>query len=61
MSRNPLTPAHEDLRRAVQWLGEQPRIDADVLEEASQRFDLSPLDEEFLFRLFLAHGDDDEA
>jgi hypothetical protein len=50
-----LLPDREGLRRAVRWLFfEQPKRDAQTGEEASRRFDLSPLDEEFLLRHFLA-------
>ena len=52
MSENPLLPAHEDLRRAVAWLGTLDRVDLDSIDEASRRFDLSPLDEDFLLRIF---------
>ncbi len=45
-------PEHEGLRRAVQWLTEQPVHDAQTIEEAARRFDLSPLDEEFLLHHF---------
>jgi hypothetical protein len=47
-----LLPEHEGLRRAVAWLAEQPRRDVETIEEASRRFDLSPLDEQFLLKLF---------
>jgi len=47
-----LLPEHEDLRRAVQWLIEQPLRDAQTIEEAARRFDLSPVDEEFLLHHF---------
>lgn len=49
-----LLPEHEGLRRAVQWLSTQPAWDAETIEEASRRFDLSPLDEEFLLQHFRA-------
>ncbi|MGW8367616.1 MAG: hypothetical protein ACWGPN_02920 [Gammaproteobacteria bacterium] len=52
MSHNPLLPAHEDLRRAVAWLGGLDRVDLASIDEAAQRFDLSPLDEDFLLNLF---------
>lgn len=45
-------PEHEGLRRAVQWLATQTSWDARIIEEASRRFDLSPIDEEFLLRHF---------
>lgn len=52
-----LLPDHEGLRRAVQWLAEQPVRDARTIDEACRRFDLSPLDEDFLLRHFLVHRD----
>ena len=50
-----LLPEGEDLRRAVKWIGErrkeEPALALDqLIEEASRRFDLSPLDAEFLWR-----------
>ncbi len=47
-------PEGEFLRRAVAWLAEQPERDAAVIEEASRRFNLSPLDEQFLLDHFRA-------
>ena len=43
------------IKQAVQWIDEQihDRPDADrmkLVDEASRRFDLSPLDEDFLMR-----------
>ena len=55
---NPILPEGENLRRAVAWLAEQPRRDGAVIEEACQRFDLSPLDEAFLLRHFLPPADE---
>jgi hypothetical protein len=37
-----------NLRRAIAWLTEQARRDLPTIEEASLRFNLSPLDESFL-------------
>ena len=51
-STHSLLPEHEGLRRAVQWLATQTCWDAKTIEEASRRFDLSPVDEEFLLRHF---------
>jgi hypothetical protein len=51
-SAGALLPEYEGLRRAVQWLAAQRSWDAKTIEEASLRFDLSPLDEEFLLRHF---------
>lgn len=47
-----LLPEREGLRRAVAWLAEQPDRDAQTIEEACRRFDLSPMDEEFLLKHF---------
>lgn len=47
-----LLPEHEGLRRAVSWLIEQPVRDLQIIEEASRRFNLSPLDEQFLLDHF---------
>jgi hypothetical protein len=38
----------EALRRALAWLAHQGPWTAELIEQASQRFDLSPTDEEFL-------------
>jgi hypothetical protein len=50
MTGESILPHGEALRRAVRWLGEQPRHDAASIEEAARRFDLTPADEEFLLR-----------
>jgi hypothetical protein len=47
-----LLPEGEGLRRAVAWLAEQPIRDLQTIEEASRRFNLSPLDEDFLLQHF---------
>ncbi|OFZ84965.1 MAG: hypothetical protein A2W21_12845 [Betaproteobacteria bacterium RBG_16_66_20] len=39
-----------DLRRALAWLAEQGAWTPELIEQACQRFDLSPVDEEFLLR-----------
>lgn len=41
-------PSGEGLRRALRWLSDTGRHDLAAVEEACRRFDLSPLDEEFL-------------
>ncbi len=46
-------PHGESLRRALRWLDdrarEEPRLDrVRAVSEASQRFDLSPMEEDFL-------------
>lgn len=47
-----ILPHGEGLRRALRWLSEQGRHDAAAIEKAAQRFDLTPLEEEFLLRNF---------
>jgi hypothetical protein len=46
-------PEGENLRLAVAWLAEQQPIQRQTIEQASIRFDLTPLEEEFLLRKFL--------
>ena len=46
----PLLPQGEALRRALRWLSDERRHDAQAIEEAARRFDLTPLEEEFLLR-----------
>lgn len=41
-------PQGEALRRALRWLSDRGRHDAAAVDEACRRFDLSPLDAEFL-------------
>lgn len=53
---NPVVPSGEGLRRAVRWISDQGHVDLPVVEQASVRFNLSPLDEDFLIRQFL-HGE----
>lgn len=52
MGAGGFVPEGEALRRAVAWLAEQPQRTLPLIEEASQRFDLSPLDAAVLFRYF---------
>lgn len=47
-----ILPHGEGLRRALRWLSEQGRHDAAAIEEAAQRFDLTPLEEDFLLTHF---------
>ena len=46
----PIVPEGDHLRRAVAWLARQGPWTPELINEACQRFDLSPLDEEFLLR-----------
>jgi hypothetical protein len=41
-------PPGQKLREALRWMSAEARHDAAAVEEACRRFDLSPLDEEFL-------------
>ena len=41
-------PVGQSLRSALRWLSAEGRHDPAAVEEACRRFDLSPLDEEFL-------------
>jgi len=50
-----IEPAGEEIRKATRWISEERQSDPgkplkDLIEEASIRFDLSPLDADFLFR-----------
>jgi hypothetical protein len=49
-----LMPEGERLRKAVRWLAEQPERTVATIETACREFDLSPAEEEFLIRHFLA-------
>jgi hypothetical protein len=48
-----IVPAGENLRRAIRWIGERGLHDAATLEDAARRFDLTPLEEQFLLEHFL--------
>lgn len=48
-------PTGEEIRQAVRWIGEERQADpskklAKLIEEACIKFDLSPMDAEFLAR-----------
>jgi hypothetical protein len=52
-----IMPQGEDLRKAVKWISEErqsrpQRKLAKLVEEASVKFDLSPVDGEYLFKFF---------
>lgn len=53
MVNDGILPEGEDLRRAVRWLSEQESYTLEAVEEASRRFNLSPVDEQFLIENFL--------
>lgn len=58
MGDQSILPEKENLRRAIRWLSEHGNVDLQVIEEASLRFDLSPVDASFLFRHFLARSEE---
>lgn len=45
--------SQEPLRKAIAWLLAQRKVSAELIEQASRRFDLSPLDEAFLREYFI--------
>jgi len=54
-----LTAQGENVRKAVKWISEKRQYEpeacgplAKLVEQASQKFDLSPKDQDFLFRFF---------
>lgn len=50
MRIRPVVSNAEHLRRAVAWLAERGPLTPELIDEACLRFDLSPIDEEFLLR-----------
>jgi len=54
-----VTPQGANVRKAVQWISDKRQYEPDacgplatLIDLAAQRFDLSPKDQEFLFRFF---------
>jgi hypothetical protein len=54
-----VTPQGTSVKKAVQWISDKRQYEPDtcgplaqLVEKASQMFDLSPKDQEFLFRFF---------
>jgi hypothetical protein len=59
--RDAMSAGEAPVKQAVKWLDDQlrdnPQADrAKLVDEASRRFDLSPLDADFLFRQLAARG-----
>jgi hypothetical protein len=53
-----IQPKGEDLRKAVKWLSEERKYNKEkrlkaLIEEACMKFDLSPMDADFLLRKLL--------
>ena len=53
-----IQPHGEGLRQALRWMSDEGRHDAAAIDEASRRFDLTPLEEEFLLRNFKRAADE---
>ncbi|MDX1527204.1 MAG: hypothetical protein R3337_01180 [Gammaproteobacteria bacterium] len=53
MTADSVKPHKETLREAVRWLSQNAPVTRDRIDEAAARFDLSPLEAEFLIREFL--------
>ncbi len=49
-------PEGEALRSAVRWVSKMHQYDLKSIEEACQRYDLSPSEEEFMIRHFVHPG-----
>jgi len=49
---NAVVPHGENLRRAIRWLSDRGRHDIAAINDAAERFDLTPLEEEFLIKHF---------
>ncbi len=66
VDRASIVPEGESLRRALRWLSDRRQIDpplpvAALVEEAAVRFDLTPLQEEFLLQRWAAVVADDNS
>ena len=46
-------PEGEAFRNAVRWISRMHEYDLAAIEEACQRYDLTPVEEEFMMRHFL--------
>ncbi|MES0371878.1 MAG: hypothetical protein ABUK11_06320 [Mariprofundaceae bacterium] len=46
-------PEGEALRNAVRWIARMHEYDLAAIEEACQRYDLTPVEEEFMLRHFV--------
>jgi hypothetical protein len=54
-----VAPTGESVKKAVKWISDKRQYEpetcgplATLVEQAAERFDLSPKDEDFLFRFF---------
>jgi hypothetical protein len=60
MTSSAFMPPSEGLRRAIAWLAEQGGWTARLVEEACQQFDVTPADEEFLYREMHRQHEDEQ-
>ena len=51
-----ILPKGEAIRHAVRWLAEEGSCTREHVEQAGVRFDLSPLEEEFLLKYLVTVG-----
>lgn len=61
-----ILPSGENLRRAVKWISERRQDDpplpmAKLLDEAALRYDLSPVDQEWLVKTFASGSEGGDA
>ena len=49
---------NENMRRAVLWLNEQEGYSLDAIQEATQRFGLTPEEQQYLVETFLPAGEE---
>ncbi len=53
MTKHGLLPEGEHMRLVMCWLSDNTPITKETIDEASVRFDLSPLEEEYLLQEFV--------
>ena len=58
-----IQPKGENLRKAVKWISEERKYGSDkkpfeLIEEACLKFNLSPMDEEYLMKFILKKDDE---
>ena len=53
-----LEPGGESLRQALRWLSDNAPVTRETIDEAARRFNLSPLEEEFLLREYRQQTED---
>ena len=53
-----IQPQGEQLRNAVRWLSDHKDYSLAAINDAARRFDLSPIDTEFLIRTFAQGGEE---